>query len=60
MQANTGGIGRAKQYCFMMREHVKIVKSRVGRITDLMIEKGLTLADLYRSARLAKYGDVTP
>jgi hypothetical protein len=25
-----------------------------------MTEKGLTLADLYRSARLTKYGDVTP
>jgi len=60
VQANTGGIGRAKQYCFMMREHVKIVKDRVDRITDLMIDKGLSLADLYRSARLTKYGDVTP
>jgi uncharacterized protein len=60
VQANTGGIGRAKQYCFMMREHVKIVKNQVGRIADLMTEKGLTLADLYRSARLTKYGDVTP
>ena len=60
VQANTGGIGRAKQYCFMMREHVKIVKRHVDRVADLLVEKGLTLADLYRSARLAKYGDVTP
>jgi len=60
VQANTGGIGRAKQYCFMMRQHVKIVKRHVDKIVDLMIENGLTLSDIYRSARLAKYGDVTP
>lgn len=60
VQANTGGIGRARQYCFMMREHVRTVKGHVERITDLMIEKGLTLADLCRSARLTKYADVTP
>lgn len=60
VQANTGGIGRAKQYCYMMREHVRIVKHHVARIADLMIEKGFTLTDLYRSARLTKYGDVTP
>jgi uncharacterized protein len=60
VQANTGGIGRAKQYCHMMREHVKIVKNHVDFITDRLIEKGFTLADLYPSARLTKYGDVTP
>lgn len=60
VQANTGGIGRARQYCFMMREHVRIVKGHVPRITDLMLENGFTLGDLYRSARLTKYGDVTP
>jgi radical SAM protein with 4Fe4S-binding SPASM domain len=60
VQANTGGLGRARQYCFMMREHVRIVKKYVARIADLMVEKGVTLKDLYRSARLTKYGDVTP
>jgi uncharacterized protein len=60
VQANTGGIGRARQYCFMMREHVKIVKHHMNRITDLMIANGLTLANLYGSARLTKYSDVTP
>jgi uncharacterized protein len=60
VQANTGGIGRAQQYCFMMREHVSIVKRHMPSITDLMLEKGVTLADLYRSARLTKYADVTP
>jgi hypothetical protein len=43
-----------------MREHVKIVKNHVDFITDRLIEKGFTLADLYPSARLTKYGDVTP
>jgi uncharacterized protein len=60
VQANTGGIGRARQYCFMMRDHVRIVKGYVGRIADIMLERGITLADLYRSARYAKYADVTP
>jgi len=60
VQANTGGIGRARQYCFMMREYVKTVKQHATRIADLMIEKGITLGDLYRSAHLTKFADVTP
>jgi radical SAM protein with 4Fe4S-binding SPASM domain len=60
VQANTGGIGRARQYCFMMREHVRTVKDHAGRIVELLASKGLSLKDLYRSARHAKYTDVTP
>ncbi len=60
VQIHTGGIERARQYCFMMREHVRTVKGYIGQIADLMLEHGLRLADIYRSARYAKYTDVTP
>ena len=60
VQANTGGIGRARQYCFMMREYVKTVKAHAPRIADLMAEKGINPGDLYRSAHLTKFADVTP
>jgi len=60
VQIHTGGIERARQYCFMMREHVRIVKGYAGQIADLMLKHGLTLADIYRSARYARYTDVTP
>ena len=60
VQANTGGIGRARQYCFMMREYVKTVKDYAGRITDLMVAEGITPEDLYRSAHITKFADVTP
>jgi radical SAM protein with 4Fe4S-binding SPASM domain len=60
VQANTGGIGRARQYCFMMREYVKTVKQHAARIADLMVAEGITPGDLYRSAHLTKFADVTP
>ena len=60
VQANTGGIGRARQYCFMMREHVQEVKQFIEPIIDLMVANGKTSQDLYRSARYAKFADVTP
>jgi uncharacterized protein len=60
VQIHAGGIERARQYCFMMRENVRTVKRYVGQIADLLLEHGLTLADMYRSARYAKYTDVTP
>jgi hypothetical protein len=60
VQANTGGIGRARQYCFMMREYVQTVKQHAGQIANLMVEKGITPGDLYRSAHLTKFADVTP
>ena len=60
VQANTGGIGRARQYCFMMREYVKTVQQHAGPIADLMVEKGITPGDLCRSAHLTKFADVTP
>jgi radical SAM protein with 4Fe4S-binding SPASM domain len=60
VQANTGGIGRARQYCFMMREYVKTVKQHAAEIADLMLEKGIAPGELYRSAHLTKFADVTP
>lgn len=60
VQANTGGIGRARQYCFMMREYVRTVKQHAPQIAELMVEKGIALQDLYRSAHLTKFADVTP
>ncbi len=60
VQANTGGIARARQYCFMMRQYVKTVKQCAGQIADLMVNQGITLGDLYRSAHLTKFADVTP
>jgi radical SAM protein with 4Fe4S-binding SPASM domain len=60
VQANTGGIGRARQYCFMMREYVKTVKDCAGQIADLMVAEGITPGDLYRSAHITKFADVTP
>ena len=60
VQANTGGIGRARQYCFMMREYVKTVKQYAASIADLMVATGVAPADLYRSAHLTKFADVTP
>ena len=60
VQANTGGLGRARQYCFMMREYVKTIKEHAGSIADLMGAKGITPGDLYRSAHLTKFADVTP
>jgi uncharacterized protein len=60
VQANTGGIGRARQYCFMMREHVRTVKEYAGKVADFMLKHGLTMADLYRSGHYTKFTDVTP
>lgn len=60
VQTHTGGIDRARQYCFMMREHVRTVKKYAGQIVGLMRDQGITLADIYRSARYARYTDVTP
>jgi len=44
----------------MMREYVKTVKQHAGQIADLMVEKGITPGDVYRSAHLTKFADVTP
>jgi radical SAM protein with 4Fe4S-binding SPASM domain len=60
VQANIGGLGRARQYCFMMRQYVMTVKQHAAQIADLMAEKGITLSDLYRSAQFTKFADVTP
>lgn len=60
VQIHTGGIERARQYCVMMRAHVGLVKNYMGEITDLMDKHAFTLGDIYRSARYAKFTDVTP
>ncbi len=60
VQVHLGGIERARQYCFLMRDHVQVVKDAAPQVVDAMAAGGLTMASLYRSARLAKYTDVTP
>jgi radical SAM protein with 4Fe4S-binding SPASM domain len=60
VQIHLGGIERARQYCFLMRDHVQTVKDAAGAVADKMAQNGLSLATLYRSARMAKYTDVTP
>ena len=60
VQANTGGMERARQYCFMMREHVRIIKGYAGAITDAMLNHGIGLDQLQASARIAGFADVTP
>jgi len=60
VQVHIGGIERARQYCFMMREHVRTVKQYLADITESMLKQGMGLEDLYRSARYARFTDVTP
>jgi radical SAM protein with 4Fe4S-binding SPASM domain len=60
VQIHLGGIDRARQYCFLMRDHVAAVKNVAPAIVDAMLAAGKSLGSLYRSARLAKYTDVTP
>lgn len=60
VQANTGGIERARQYCYMMREHVATIKQFVPPIIELMSDQGIGLSQLYASAKLARFSDVTP
>jgi hypothetical protein len=60
VQIHLGGIERARQYCFLMRDHVQTVKNVAPAVADKMAQNGLSLTSLYRSARLAKYTDVTP
>jgi radical SAM protein with 4Fe4S-binding SPASM domain len=60
VQIHLGGIERAKQYCLLMRDHVKSVKAIAPKVVDAMLANGQSLQALYASARLAKYTDVTP
>ena len=60
VQVHIGGIERARQYCFMMREHVRTVKHYLADITELLVKQDMGLEDLYRSARYARFTDVTP
>jgi radical SAM protein with 4Fe4S-binding SPASM domain len=60
VQTHTGGIERARQYCYMIRGHVRTVKGHVGKIVDIMIQQGITLQELYRSAHYCRFTDVTP
>lgn len=60
VQANTGGIERARQYCYMMRKHVATIKQFVAPIVELMLDEGIGLSQLHASAKLARFADVTP
>jgi radical SAM protein with 4Fe4S-binding SPASM domain len=60
VQIHLGGIDRARQYCYLMRDHVAAVKEIAPAVADAMQGGGHPLALLHRSARLAKYTDVTP
>jgi radical SAM protein with 4Fe4S-binding SPASM domain len=60
VQIHLGGIERARQYCFLMRDHVQAVKDAAPAVADRMAQRGLSLASLYQSARMTKYTDVTP
>ena len=60
MQIHTGDLERARQYCYLMRNHVRTIKKYMGEIVDAMLLHGITLADIYYSARYAKCTDVTP
>ena len=60
VQIHLGGIERARQYCYLMRDHVAAVKDVAPAVVDAMLATGHTMASLYGSARLAKYTDVTP
>jgi len=39
---------------------VKTIKQYTAQIADLMLEKGIAPGELYRSAHLTKFADVTP
>jgi radical SAM protein with 4Fe4S-binding SPASM domain len=60
VQIHTGGLERARQYCYVVRQHVRTVKRHAPDIVDRMLEHGMTLEHLYRSARYAKFTDVMP
>ncbi|MEO0185385.1 MAG: 4Fe-4S cluster-binding domain-containing protein [candidate division WOR-3 bacterium] len=52
---------RTRQYCELLRAHVKIVKNRLPEIQRILLEKKISLHDIYdRSAFIVRYTDVTP
>ncbi len=60
VQAHTGGIERARQYCHLMRRHVATVKEHLGPLVKGLVDQGMGTEDLRRSSRYARYTDVTP
>lgn len=52
---------RTRQYCELLKAHVKIVKERLGKIEKILLENNMTPQDIYnRSAFIVRYTDVTP
>jgi radical SAM protein with 4Fe4S-binding SPASM domain len=60
VQIYTGGIERARQYCYMMRGHVRTVKQYITEIIEFLVRDETPLQKLYQSAYLCKFTDVTP
>ncbi|MEO0162234.1 MAG: 4Fe-4S cluster-binding domain-containing protein [candidate division WOR-3 bacterium] len=52
---------RTKQYCELLKAHVQTVKERLPEIKEVLLNKKITLQDIYdRSAFIVRYTDVTP
>ncbi len=52
---------RTKQYCDLLKAHVQVVKERLPEIKRILIDKNITLQEIYnRSAFIVRYTDVTP
>lgn len=52
---------RTKQYCELLRKHIKVAEERLREIRNMLQENNITLQDIYnRSAFIVRYTDVTP
>ncbi len=52
---------RTRQYCELLRSHVRTVEKRLSEISIVLQKKNITLQDIYdRSAFIVRYTDVTP
>jgi len=61
VQVISGSIERTRQYCRLMRLHVKVVLEHLPMIAEAMIANDISCQQVYdRSAFLAKYTDVVP
>ncbi|MCX7995000.1 MAG: 4Fe-4S cluster-binding domain-containing protein [candidate division WOR-3 bacterium] len=52
---------RTRQYCELLRAHVKTVEERLDEIKEILLEQKIDLQEIYdRSAFIVRYTDVTP
>ncbi|MGB9720448.1 MAG: 4Fe-4S cluster-binding domain-containing protein [bacterium] len=52
---------RTRQYCDLLRAHVRIVENRLPEIKSILSERKISLQDVYdQSAFIVRYTDVTP